>query len=209
MDIIHFTSGDPRYPSRLKLHFGSEAHPSIAALGNLDPLRHKTLAFFCSVKCPGGLILKTYDLAQNLRDQNVAVIGGFHSPMERECLTILLRGSQPVIVCPARNIATRIPPEYKQPLEQGRLLILSSFSGKQRRVTEETSVQRNRFVAALADAVLVAYAEPRGKMEQLCREIVAWGKPLYALADDANASLIGLGARAVQPDNVAACIERR
>lgn len=62
--------------------------------------RHATphlvpLALVCSVKCPGDLILKTYDLAQQLREAEVTIIGGFHSLMERECLTILLRGNQP------------------------------------------------------------------------------------------------------------------
>jgi HEPN domain-containing protein len=45
--------------------------------------------------------------------RGVTVVGGFHAPMERECLTILLRGAQPVILCPARNIGMRIRPEYK------------------------------------------------------------------------------------------------
>ncbi len=68
---------------------------------------------------------------------------------------------------------------------------------------EETSVERNRFVTALADAVLVAYAEPGGMMEHLCREVVAWDKPFYTLADDANAHLVALGAKPVQPNDTA------
>ena len=69
------------------------------------------------MKCPGDLILQTYDLAQQLRDTGTTVIGGFHTPMERECLTILLRGAQPVIVCPARSIDNlRLPQAFKQPL---------------------------------------------------------------------------------------------
>jgi predicted Rossmann fold nucleotide-binding protein DprA/Smf involved in DNA uptake len=203
MGILRFISDDPAYPTSLRLHLRGDAPSSLTALGNLDLLRRKTLAFFCSIKCPGNLILKTYDLAQGLRDQGITVVGGFHSPMERECLSILLRGSQPVILCPARNISARIRPEYKLPLEQGRLLILSPFDEKQRRATQETSIARNRFVATLADAVLVAYAEPDGKMEQLCREVLAWGKPLYTLADDANGHLIPLGANPELPHNPA------
>jgi hypothetical protein len=34
--------------------------------------------------------LKTYDLARDLRDADVPVIGGFHTPMEKECLRLLL-----------------------------------------------------------------------------------------------------------------------
>jgi len=49
------------------------------------------------------------------RDDGVTVISGFHTPVEKECLRILLRGSQPVIICPARSIeGMRIPPTWKQ-----------------------------------------------------------------------------------------------
>lgn len=92
--IAFIKRDDPRYPRSLVQHLGHSAPVELSALGNFDILQKKTLALFCSVKCPGDLILKTYDLAQQLREAEVSVIGGFHSPMERECLTILLRGNQ-------------------------------------------------------------------------------------------------------------------
>lgn len=194
---------DPRYPAALKTPLGARAPASVAALGDLDILRRRTLALFCSVKCPGDLILKTYDLAQNLRQTGVTVISGFHSPMERECLTILLGGTQPVILCPARSIAgMRMRAEHKQPLTEGRLLLLSPFSEKQRRITADTSVARNRFVAALADAIFVAYAEPGGKTEQMCRDAIGWHKPLHTFNSDTNANLIAMGVKPVNPDDV-------
>jgi len=129
----------------------------VTALGNPEILNAKLLALFCSVKCPGKLILETYDLAQQLKQEGVAVIGGFHSPMERECLEILLRGTAPLVVCPARSVAKmRVRPELREPLANGRLLFLSPFNDKKRRATKETATTRNRFVAALADAVFRA-----------------------------------------------------
>jgi len=67
-------------------------------------LRAKKQALFCSRKYPGNLILKAYDLARSLRDAGTTVISGFHTPVEKECLRILLRGAQPLIICPARSI---------------------------------------------------------------------------------------------------------
>ena len=56
------------------------------------------------------------------------LIGGFHSPMEKECLDLLLRGSRPIIICPARSIdRMRIPKPWKAPLADGRLLVMSPF----------------------------------------------------------------------------------
>jgi len=143
----------------------------IAVRGDHAALRGRKLALFSSVKCPGDIILKTFDLAQHLRDQGVTVIGGFHSPMEQECLRILLRGKQPVIWCPARSIdGMVIRRDLRPPLDDGRLLILSPFEEKHRRQTAELAAIRNRFVAAVADAIFIAYASPGGKIEELARE---------------------------------------
>ncbi|HEY5910764.1 MAG TPA: hypothetical protein VJA21_09200 [Verrucomicrobiae bacterium] len=88
------------------------AFPEVTVLGDPALLRRQKLALFCSVKCPGDLILRAYDYAKKLRDDGVTVIGGFHSPVEKECLRILLRGTQPVIICPARSLANmRVPVE--------------------------------------------------------------------------------------------------
>ena len=94
-------------------------------LGERLAIVYQKLALFCSVKCPGNLILQTYDLACALRDAGVTVIGGFHSPMEKECLSLLLRGMQPVIICPARSIERlRLPTSWKALLAEDRLLLL-------------------------------------------------------------------------------------
>jgi predicted Rossmann fold nucleotide-binding protein DprA/Smf involved in DNA uptake len=172
-----------------------------AALGNRAILEGRKLAVFCSVRCPGKLVLQAYDLAQRLRDAGVTVIGGFHSPMEQECLRLLLRGRQPVIVCPARSLQRmRVPAEWKAPIEAGRLLILSPFGGQQRRATADLAAARNAFVASLADELFVAYAEPGGKTERLCREALAQGKPVLTFEASENMNLIALGARPVRPE---------
>jgi len=200
LELAHISVDDPQLPNTLTHRLGERAPKRITVLGNLDILRRPLTALFCSVKCPGDLILRTYDLAQALRQAGVAVISGFHSPMERECLTILLRGTQPVVVCPARSIKRmRMRIEHRKPLEEGRLLFLSPFTEADRRVTRETALYRNRIVAALAERVVVAYAEPNGKTETFCREILGWGKPLYTVESDANAHLIELGAQAMTP----------
>jgi len=139
---------------------------------------------FCSVKCPGNLIVKTYDLARELRDAGVVLVGGFHSPMERECLDLLLRGLQPVIYCPAKGLSRlRLAADVRRIVKDGQLLVLSPFGEEVRRTTSAQAMLRNEFIAALADAVFIPYASPNGKIEALCREIIAWKKPLYTLDD--------------------------
>lgn len=203
MDTINLQQNDPNYPSALNKHLAEDAPNIITSLGSINILCHNSTALFCSVKCPGDLILKTYDLAQILRQAGMTVIGGFHSPMERECLAILLRGSQPVIICPARNInGMRIRKEYKKPLNNGRLLFLSPFDENQRRISVKTSHYRNLFVAALSIVVFVAHAGPSSKTEAFCREILSWQKPIYTFDSDYNKNLIVMGAQPVNMTNV-------
>jgi predicted Rossmann fold nucleotide-binding protein DprA/Smf involved in DNA uptake len=177
-----------------------EKWPAIAALGSVTLLRSPLLALFCSIRCPGTLILETYDLARALRDAGMPVVSGFHTPMEKECLALLLRGNQPVIACPARSIeGMRLPSALKTAVESGRMLLLSPFNLKDRRPTAKLAEERNQFVAALATEVFVAYAAEDGKTEQLCRDTIAAGKPVFAFDASANAHLIAMGCTPVTP----------
>lgn len=193
-EVVCIPKAFSEYPVALQNYLGDSAPDAIWTLGSLDLLRQKAVALFCSVKCPGNLILKTYDLARSLRDGGVAVISGFHSPMERECLDLLLRGKQGVIGCPARRLtSSRLPTKLSIPIKEGRLLIISPFGERVGRATVDTADTRNEFVAALADRVFVAHAAPGSKTEMLCRKVVEWGKPLLTFDGKENSSLIALG----------------
>ena len=115
-------------------------------------------ALFCSSRCPAQIILKAHELAQQFRELGVPTIGGYHSPVEKECLRVLLRGSQPIILCPARSIENmRLSPAWKGALAEGRLLILSIFDSKHRRspqhwrasVTHLLRHSRTRYVSPM------------------------------------------------------------
>lgn len=144
---------------------------------------------------PGGVILKTFDAITAMRDEGRTLIGGFHSPMEWECLGILLRGRQPVIWVPARSIVgMHLKPELQPAFAAGRLLILSPFEPKNKRITAALADTRNRFVGALADRVFVAHAAPGSRTLALCEELQARGKPILTVDDSANSNLAGLAA---------------
>jgi predicted Rossmann fold nucleotide-binding protein DprA/Smf involved in DNA uptake len=184
---------------------GDDAPTQVSLLGNRELLKNRMLALFCSIKCPGSVILKTYDLAKALRDAGVAVLGGFHTPMEKECLALLLRGTQPIVVCPARGLE-RIRPTaaVTDGIRAGRVLLVSMFGPRHRRATAELAEQRNRLVVALAGMTLVSHAAPGGKTESLCREIVAMRKPLFTVDAPENANLLTLGAKVLALQDVSA-----
>ena len=175
--------------------------------GNADILNCPKTALFCSVKCPGKLILDTYDLAKRFREEGPTVISGFHSPMEQECLRILLRSPNSVIWCLARGMYRRIPAkpvDCRAAVAEGRLLIISPFSDKRQQVEAKTAMIRNRVVADMAAAVIVAHAAPGSKMESLCHELIAAGKPVYTFDHPANVALLQAGARPIQDLDIVA-----
>jgi len=87
----------------------------------------------------------------------------------------------------------RIKPEYRKPLEDGRLLILSPFSGKEKRISSDRAVRRNYFVAALATAIFIPYAAPGSKTKTFCQELLKWGKQVYTIDDAKNTHLMEEG----------------
>ena len=172
-------------------------------IGNIDILNRKLLGFFCSVKCPGNIILKTYDLARSFRDARIPFISGFHSPIEKDVFDLLLRGSQPLVVCPARSIENmRIPNAWKEAIDNGRLLVLSPFKKKHKRVTASLSEQRNRLVALLSGYVFLPYAAPGSRTENLCKDIIRSGKQILTFDDEANQSLIAMGANLIEVEDL-------
>jgi len=165
---------DTHYPAQLRARLGAATPVRLTALGDLNLLALRKTALFCSARCPGSAILATYDQAARWRDEHRCIISGFHSPVEKECLRILLRGSSPVIICPARSLPKRTPLEWRNPLADGRLLILSAFQDATRRATTDLAVRRNRIVAALADDHYFAQIAPGSHTERLAREISVW-----------------------------------
>ena len=153
--------------------------------------------FFCSVRCPGNLILKAYDLARRWQAEGQPVIGGFHSPVEKEVLRILLRSGAPVCIVMARSLPKRIPKEFLQPIEEDRLLLVSPFDSKIKRASQATAARRNQVVASLADRIFVAYAAVGSKTETLCRDIASTGKPCMTFDDPKTANLISAGFAAI------------
>ena len=162
------------WPRQLKPRLGADAPDVLWALGHPALLAVPLTALFCSARCPGEAILRAYDQAAHWRDTGRGVIGGFHAPLETECLRILLRGPQPVVLCPARGLPTRLAPELHTPLAAGRLLVLSAFPATERRATRSLAERRNLLVAALAADVWFAHITAAGQMARLAQRVAEW-----------------------------------
>jgi len=175
------------------LDFDESGHPAaIELFGNL-------LALFCSIRCPGAVILQAFELAIALRDTGISTIGGFQTPMEREMLAVLLRGKQRVVIIDARGERKRLPGTWQAGIAEKRLVVVSPFTGI-KRPTIETARERNRLVVSAAKSLLVVYASPDGETERLALDALRKEKPVFALAvGDANERLFEAGATPLSP----------
>lgn len=201
MDVTRINHDDARLPHGLSLWLKGEP---VWALGRAEMLAQVKIGLLCSVKCPGNIIVQTYETVRHLRDREVVMAGGFHSPMEKECLAILKRGEVPVVVCPAREIVSmRCPAAWRDGLKDGRLLVLSPFPPANKRMTTDLAVRRNEFVALLCPKLLVPHATPDGKLEGLVKHRLGAGGVVITFDDPANAHIVGMGAQIASVESLA------
>lgn len=137
----------------------------VAAIGNADLLNRPKTGLLCSRKCPADKILEAYDRFKEwASNPEITVISGFHSPVEKECLRLLLKGKASIILCPAREIVyLRISNPWKNALAENRMLILSPFAEK--RADSRTIARRNPLVVSLSKNLYIPYVTPDGRID--------------------------------------------
>jgi len=173
-------------------------------IGSLEILKRPLMGLVCSRRCPGDVILKIYDLARSFRDNGIAVISGFHTPMEKEFLDLILRGNHPIVICPARSIVNmRLSKPWRRAISESRLLILSPFPEKYRRMTAALANERNILVAEISHSFFIPYAEPGSQTESLCRAISASGKTIFTFKLNVCSRLVEIGAKPVSLSQIA------
>jgi predicted Rossmann fold nucleotide-binding protein DprA/Smf involved in DNA uptake len=183
LEVSTLTPSQTLWPRQLDERLKSAAPSNLSLIGSPRLLAERKVGLFCSVRCPDAAALRAYDACRKLRDEGMTLISGFHSPVEKECLKIILEGTQPIIVCLARSVRKmRIPAEWRPALDGGRLLIVSRFEQSPRRADSGTARRRNELVAALSDEVLIIHAEPGGGIERISRLVDQWNIPQRRLA---------------------------
>ena len=176
-----------------------DAPEAIEFIGGAGIPERVPLGLICSVSCPGSVIIQTYDAIRALRDAGVVIVGGFHSPMEVECLDFLLRGSQAVLLVAATGVRhVALNTISRCALVENRLSVTSPFDDDDvEHATPRQGAYRNDLVAAVADVVFVPHASPGGKAEANAVRAIRRGQTVLTFADAANEHLVRVGARAI------------
>lgn len=138
-------------------------------LGNKELLKLKKTAFLASSTIPPEMVLRCYDWATAKHEG--CVVSGFSSKLERDVLHFLIKTKCPVILVLARQMYKAIPEELKEPLEQGRLLIVSTSTAV--RQSKVTALARNRYICEMADSIIFVGVTPKSSLYPLTEEYKA------------------------------------
>ena len=141
----------------------------ITVIGNKTIWNCEKIGFFASRRVPPEAVMRCLDWATRMRDEGVCVMSGFQSPLEKEVLNILLKGTSPLILVLARRMwdERHIPTLFRKPLAEGRLLVVSPVSQSIRRVDARSAAQRNRCILDHADSLFLGARDSDGSLTDL------------------------------------------
>ncbi len=130
--------------------------------GNSELLDRELVAFFASRNSLPEALHLAQAWANEISLTDKIVISGFHSPIERAVLDILLNKGNSVIVALGRGLYHRIPPHLSSAYKEQRVLFVSFR--KHKRPSFNNSQLRNWAVSDLANEIVFA---PFPKSSQL------------------------------------------
>ena len=137
-------------------------------LGNTSLLDRKKIGYFASSKIATLSVLPTLDWATEVaQHEDVAIVSGFHSKMEREVLDFLLRGKCGIVCVLARSIYKKIPEKFREAYNSGRVLFIAPFKTSATRTSRHLCQQRNEYVASISDELVFSSLTPRSSLFSL------------------------------------------
>ncbi|WP_286335412.1 MULTISPECIES: hypothetical protein [Bacteroidales] len=147
------------------------------SIGNNSLFGRRKIGFLAGSKIAPLSVLPTLDWASEIATrEDVAVVSGFHSQLERQVLALLLKGKCGIICVLARSLYSKVPTEYKSAFDCGRVLFITEE--KQSRATKESSHRRNKLIVFLSDELVTPDISPNSS--------------LYAILSSFNNSILTL-----------------
>lgn len=151
-------------------------------LGNRELLKKHKVGFLASRKISTLAVLPTLDWASEIaKREDAAVVSGFHSPLERDVLKFLLRGSCGIVVVLARGIYRQIPPQFHEAFEANRVLFISNEPATLLRSNNTVATRRNEYIAAIADSIIFSSMHPQSSIYPISLKFSDKTKILYSL----------------------------
>lgn len=162
-------------PITQRAHSAQRIHADIAShlvgVGAPALLAEPLLGLIASRECPGHVLLETLERVPQWVQSGRVIVSGFHSPLEQQVLTSLLRREGRAVKVLARGLRDYRPlPEEREPLEQGRMLVITVCPPTITRTTRATALARNKLVLALASEHVIPFLSDGNPLRPLLHE---------------------------------------
>lgn len=158
--LLILVSGQPRPQYRISKYSACAFFMNLSE--NRDLLDRDLVAFFASRTAPPEALDLAKRWAHEIAQTDKIVISGFHSPIERAVLSILLVEGCSVVVALGRALYRRIPSHLQAAYDENRVLFVSFRNYS--RPSLSNSQLRNWATADLASEIVYA---PFGSRSQL------------------------------------------
>lgn len=204
MEYETLTTGDPRYPGKLRDRLKEEA-PTLYFHGPLKLLDRFGMGFICADDIAAPAILAMNDMLFKIREYALNYIGPWHAVWEAEALRLALDTPtdpdrrRSLTICTARGLArenwdnflgdrfgykgpfTGFPQkeEFYRRAREEELLWLSITPPDQLRLERKHIMFRNRVACALADVVFVPFADKGSKTLITAKRVLRDGVPMF------------------------------
>lgn len=122
-------------------------------LGNSTLIQRLKIGFLAGSKIAVQSMFPVLDWASDVASHDdISIVSGFHSHLERQVLEFLLQGKCGIICVIARSLYSKIPSVFKSAYQNDRVLFISAE--KQHRTSKESAYRRNKLVASLSDVLV-------------------------------------------------------
>ena len=137
-------------------------------LGNISLLERRKIGYFASGTIASLSVLPTLDWATEIaKQEDVTIVSGFHSTMEREVLDILLKGRCRIICVLARPMYKVIPKKFRNAYVQERILFISHNTYKSTMTSRHLCQKRNEYIASISDELIFSSLTPESSLYPL------------------------------------------
>lgn len=134
-------------------------------LGNKSLLDLHKVGYFASGTIATLSVMPTLDWASEVaKRDDVAIVSGFQSKMEREVLDFLLRGKCNIICVLARSIYKKIPDKFRDAYDAGRILFIAPCNKAATRTSRNLCIRRNEYVASISDEMVFTSLTPESSL---------------------------------------------
>lgn len=176
-----FTSRDEIYPERI-LRFMRQTAPFLFFYkGNIELLKRDFFLGIVGTRNPTPAGKEAaYDIAKDIAQQDIVIVSGGAKGIDSAAHKGGLKKGSTIIVLPYGIKYTGRLHVFQRDFNPGNHLILSEFHPNEAG-TKTTPILRNRTVAALSDALLIAETGMRGGTLHTLRCAREYGKPFMVL----------------------------